>query len=218
MLLNQPLVKAIQIKEVFIIKRKYEKASHQPAATQRLKVRCSTDETIAWTYRVCTTCSDGDTDEHVEHPTCQRTGGRPRPFRANPSRLPGASMMDKANPTTTFGVFKPVGHTLIAFYTEDELNAAVAALMRLGFLKSSMVRYSAAEMAAQVDAELLAASPLANFGYELDLIHLHTDLAKKGCCFLVVDAPTDVLSAQVAALVPSIKPATAQHYGHLLIG
>lgn len=125
--------------------------------------------------------------------------------------------MDKTTPPTTFGVFKPVGHTLIAFYTEDELKSAVAALTTLGFLNSSMVRYSAAEMAAQVAAELLAASPLANFGYELDLVHLHGDLAKKGCCFLVVDAPTDILAAQVAALVQSIKPATAQHYGHLLI-
>ena len=125
--------------------------------------------------------------------------------------------MDKTAPPTSFGVFKPVGHTLIAFYTEDELKAAVAALTTLGFLNSSMVRYSAAEMAAQVDAELLAASPLANFGYAFDLIHLHGDLAKKGCCFLVVDAPTDILSAQVAALVQSIEPATAQHYGHLLI-
>jgi hypothetical protein len=125
--------------------------------------------------------------------------------------------MDKMAPPTTFGVFKPVGHTLIAFYTEDELRSTVQALTTLGFLNSSMVRYSAKEMAAQVDAQSLTASPLANFGYELDLVHLHGDLAKRGCCFLVVEAPTDILSAQVAALVQSIKPATAQHYGHLLI-
>lgn len=72
-------------------------------------------------------------------------------------------------------------------------------------------------MATQVDAQLLAASPLASFGYELDLIRVHGDLAKKGCSFLVVDAPTDVLAAQVAELVHSIKPATAQHYGLLMI-
>lgn len=125
--------------------------------------------------------------------------------------------MNKTEPPTTFGVFKPVGHTLIAFHTEAELQAAVVALNAMGFSESSLVHYSAAEMAAQVDAELLAASPLANFGYEIDLIRVHGDLAKQGCSFLVVDAPTDELAAQVADLVHAIKPATAQHYGRFMI-
>jgi hypothetical protein len=125
--------------------------------------------------------------------------------------------MNETDPPTTFGVFKPVGHTLIAFHNEDELQSAFSAVRGLGFPDASMVHYSAAQMVAQVDAELLAASPLAGFGYELDLIHAHRDLALQGCCFLVVYAPSDVLSAQVKTLVNSIKPASAQHYGHLLI-
>jgi hypothetical protein len=80
-----------------------------------------------------------------------------------------------------------------------------------------MVHYSAAEMVAQIDAELLAASPLAGFGYELSLIYVHRDLALNGCCFLVVFAPNVGLSDLVKELVDAIKPPTAQHYGHLLI-
>ena len=125
--------------------------------------------------------------------------------------------MNKTDPPTTFGVFKPVGHTLIAFHTEDELEAATVTLTAMGFLPTSLVRYSSAEMAAQVDDELLNASSLANFGYEIDLIRVHGDLAKQGCSFLVVDAPTDGLAAQVADLVHAIKPATAQHYGRFMI-
>jgi hypothetical protein len=125
--------------------------------------------------------------------------------------------MKDTDHTSTFGVFKPVGHTLIGFHTDEELQSALEALRALGFLDASVVHYSAAEMAAQVEAELLDASPLANFGYELDLIRIHGDLAKKGGSFLLVEAPTDVLSAQVADLVRAIKPATAQHYGTLLI-
>lgn len=125
--------------------------------------------------------------------------------------------MNKQNPPTTFGVFKPVGHTLIAFHTRDELEAAQTKLLTLGFGSSSMVHYTASEMRAQVDAELLTANPLANFGYELDLIRAHGELAKQGCSFLVVDAPTDALADQVAELVHSIQPATAQHYGRFLI-
>jgi hypothetical protein len=121
-------------------------------------------------------------------------------------------IMNETDTPSTFGVFKPVGHTLIAFHTEDEL-----ALKALGFADSALVHFSGVEMAAQVEAELLAANPLANFGYELDLIRAHGALAKEGCSFLVVHAPTDELSAQVAELVRTMKPATAQHYGRLLI-
>jgi hypothetical protein len=51
----------------------------------------------------------------------------------------------------------------------------------------------------------------------LDLIRVHKALAEQGCSFLVVDAPTDALAAQVAGLVRTMKPASAQHYGRLLI-
>ncbi len=125
--------------------------------------------------------------------------------------------MDKSNPPTTLGVFKPVGHTLIAFRTADELEAASTALLMLGFASDSLVRYTAAEMKAQVDSELLRSSVVANFGYEIDLIKVHGKLADEGCSFLIVDAPSDALAGQVAELVHRIKPASAQHYGLILI-
>lgn len=125
--------------------------------------------------------------------------------------------MDKSNPPTTFGVFKPVGHTLIAFRTAEELESASTALLMLGFAPDSMVHYTAAEMKAQVDSELLRSSVIANFGYEIDLIKVHGKLADEGCGFLVVDAPSDALAGQVAGLVDRIKPASAQHYGRILI-
>lgn len=125
--------------------------------------------------------------------------------------------MDKSNPPTSFGVFKPVGHTIIAFYTADEMRSAQEKLSGLGFEPPSMVIYTASEMQAQVDAELLAPSPMANFGYELELVRMHGDLAQQGCSFLVVDAPTEALAGQVAELVRAIQPATAQHYGRFMI-
>ena len=125
--------------------------------------------------------------------------------------------MEKSNPPTAFGVFKPVGHTLIAFPTEDQLRSAQAALSAMGFAPGSMVRYSPSEMKAQVVAELLDASPFASFGYEIDLIRQHKILAEQGCSFLVVEAPTDELADQVAALVRDTKPTAAQQYGHFMI-
>ncbi|MES2947717.1 MAG: hypothetical protein V4858_04160 [Pseudomonadota bacterium] len=125
--------------------------------------------------------------------------------------------MDKTNPPTTFGVFKPVGHTLIAFRTEDGLQDAIAKLETQGIPSASMVHYTAAEMKRQADTELLAADPLANFGYELDLVREHKKLAEQGCSFLVVETPTDTLAGQVADFVRTAKPAAAQRYGRFMI-
>jgi hypothetical protein len=72
-------------------------------------------------------------------------------------------------------------------------------------------------MLAQCNAQLLKHNPLANFGYELDLIKVHKALAEQGCSFLVIEAPTEDLAAKVATLVGQIKPVAAQHYGSLLI-
>ena len=125
--------------------------------------------------------------------------------------------MNKSNPPTTLGVFKPVGHTLIAFRTTEELDSATTALQALGFAPESIVRYTPGEMKAQVQSQLQQCSAIANFGYEIDLIKAHGKLADEGCSFLVVDAPSDGLAGQVADLVHRIKPAIAQHYGRVLI-
>lgn len=125
--------------------------------------------------------------------------------------------MDKSNPPTAFGVFKPVGHTVVALQTDALLQNAQTKLGEMGFAPSSMVRYSASEMESLVDAGLTEASPLAAFGYELDLLQQYKVLAAQGCSFLVVEAPTNELSSQVADWVQSVQPALAQHYGQFMI-
>jgi len=125
--------------------------------------------------------------------------------------------MDKTNPPTTFGVFKPVGHTLMAFHTVDALQAAQQVLAEKGFGPARLVHYTPQEMLAQVDTELQNASPLANFGYELDLVRLHKAFAEDGCSFLVVETGDDASARLVADLVPILQPATAQRYGRFMI-
>jgi hypothetical protein len=125
--------------------------------------------------------------------------------------------MDKAHPPETFGVFKPVDHTVIAFWSQRDLEQAVAALAGLGFDTAGFTRYSPLEMLVQIDAELLNKSPLASFGYELDLIHAHRVLAQKGCSFLVVHVPQKQRADQVTQVARDSHAATAQHYGTFLV-
>ena len=125
--------------------------------------------------------------------------------------------MDKTHPPETFGVFKPVGHTVMAFRSAIDQQAAVNALLDQKFSDSDLVRYSPEEMKAQVDAELQNASALAGFGYELDLIKMHRALAEDGCSFLIVHAPEDAQAELVASVARSTKAVAAQHYGRFMI-
>lgn len=125
--------------------------------------------------------------------------------------------MEKSDPPTSFGVFKPTGHTVIAFSSVGELEKAADALLAKGFSSADMVRYSPQEMAAQVDADLLKASPLASVGQELNLVKAHRALAEKGCSFLVVHAPEDAQAELVDAVLQTVKPASAQRYGRFMI-
>jgi hypothetical protein len=125
--------------------------------------------------------------------------------------------MDKAHPPESFGVFKPVGHTVMAFRSVVDLEAAATALAQQGFSHAAMVRYTPQEMVQQAEAEQQAAGPLAAFGYELDLVKVHRALAQQGCSFLVVHAPSDELAGRVAAIARAMKAEAAQHYGHFMI-
>ena len=110
-----------------------------------------------------------------------------------------------------------MGHTLLAFRTAGDVQAAVHALLEQGFAATAMVSYSSEAMKAQVDAELQTASSLASFGYELNLIHEHRALADTGCSFLVVQAPDDEQAERVAVVARRLKAAAAQRYGNFII-
>ncbi len=125
--------------------------------------------------------------------------------------------MDKSNPPETFGVFKPVGHTVMAFKTAEGLDGATAELIEAGFSGADLVSYSPQEMAKLAHAEREAASPLAAFGYELELVNTHLALAESGCSFLVVPAPEDEQLERVAEVAQQFKAASAQHYGRFMI-
>jgi hypothetical protein len=124
--------------------------------------------------------------------------------------------MDKKNIPESFGVFKPVGHVVITFRTLADLQAAESALSEQGFAASEMVRYTPAEMIAQVDAEVERASPLAAIGQDLNLIKAHREFAQEGCSFLVVHAPEQAHVDKVDAVAHQLKAVAAQRYGRFV--
>lgn len=125
--------------------------------------------------------------------------------------------MDKTDPPTSFGVFKPVGHIVIAFPTAHDMECAAESLRGLGFGLADLVRYSPEEMTAQVDLEMHGAGLMASLGQELNLIRAHRALAQNGFSFLVVHAPGDERAAQVATIAKAQNAAVAQRYGRFII-
>jgi len=125
--------------------------------------------------------------------------------------------MEKTDPPKSFGVFKPVGHTVIAFRSAADLQGAAEALTDLGFAASALTRYTPGEMMAQVDRELPGASGLASIGQEMNLIKAHRALAVSGCSFLVVQVPDEEQAEQATAVAKSHRAAAAQRYGRFII-
>lgn len=125
--------------------------------------------------------------------------------------------MDKSRPPKSFGVFKPTGHTVIAFESSDHADRAAEALQQHGFHGEALVRYSPAEMLAQVVSDMHTASPIAAVGHELNLVLAHGELAKAGCHFLVVHTPDSKQVRTVSQVIEHIGAKAAQRYGAFIV-
>jgi hypothetical protein len=118
---------------------------------------------------------------------------------------------------TSFGVFKPVGHTVISFPSADQADQARMALGQLGVAGDDIHSYTDGEMLTQIDRDIRQAGPLASIGQEMNLVLAHQALAEEGYHWLIVHTPKDELARQVAACVKPLGAERAQLYGHFII-
>jgi hypothetical protein len=106
--------------------------------------------------------------------------------------------MDKQDPPTSHGVFKPVGHVVISFPSAQDQTQAAQALHALGLGSDEITPYSADEMSAQIETDLQRATALASLGQELNLVKAQGELAALGYHFLVVQVGDDEMARRVA--------------------
>lgn len=125
--------------------------------------------------------------------------------------------MDKNDPPRAFGVFKPSGHTVIAFRNEASLNDAVEALVRTGFPESALTIYTPEEMLTQSQSDIDNAGTLATVGQELNLVKVHHDIARRGGHFLVVETDDDEQAEKAAAVARQFGAELAQRYGKFMV-
>ena len=125
--------------------------------------------------------------------------------------------MTEAKQAHAYGVFKPVGHVIVAFPSRDESEYANTALLASGFGEDDIVSYTPEQMLAQVEHDLANASTLAGIGQELNLVKAHGELARQGSSFLVVRARSQDAADTIAQVAMHCHASRAQRYGSLVI-
>ncbi len=127
------------------------------------------------------------------------------------------SAVDKNDPPRAYGVFKPVGHTLIAFHDEATLRGAVDRLVASGVDSATLTTYTSEEMLAQTADDLQNAGPLATIGQELNLVKAHNEMAKNGGHFLVMETDKDEQAELATQVAKEFDARLAQRYGRFTV-
>jgi hypothetical protein len=125
--------------------------------------------------------------------------------------------MEKNDAPESFGVFKPVGHVVLAFKNVEDRDAARQALAAGGFADDTMVQYGADEMKRQLGDQIDDASVVADFGYEIVRSQHYYNLAKHGHVWLVVHAPKLEQAQEVARIAGEHQAVLGDRYGSLVL-
>ena len=118
---------------------------------------------------------------------------------------------------TSFGVFSPTGHVVMAFATDGEAERARQLLVNNGFAQGDVTHYNKDEVMAELEkSEKQAKSPV-QIGQEVAKVDEYLVLAKQGCGFLVLHAPEDEAAKRAVTIVKPLGLKFAEKYNRLTI-
>jgi len=113
------------------------------------------------------------------------------------------------------GNFYPTHHVLIAFEQRQQADAAHQALREAGFDQIRQIDDNT--MASTSQKGLDSAGLFAAMGASLKMVELHLTLAKEGCHFLLVHAPSDEDTEKLMQVIRRGSFRIAQKYRRLVI-
>jgi hypothetical protein len=125
--------------------------------------------------------------------------------------------MTKSQIPTSFGVFSPTGHVVMAFGNDAEARTARQALIRAGISGDAITHFSAAEVIKQIEISRESENKLFQLGQEEEKVKRYGELANEDCGFLVVYAPSDKDSKRVMDIISPLEPKFAEKYNRLTI-
>lgn len=125
--------------------------------------------------------------------------------------------MTKGDVPRSFGAFKPVGHIVVAFQSDERASEALQALRSAGFEAEDILQYSAVEELEEMEDLLGLTTGTAEFGHEVALMRRYRELAAEGCGWLIIYAPNDSQAQLAASVVRRHDAKLAERYGHLVV-
>jgi len=118
---------------------------------------------------------------------------------------------------TSFGVFSPTGHIVMAFPNNDCAVMARAALLAEGFNDSDVTRYTKEDVILECEKSSEHTVDPLQVGQDMAKIAEYLALAKEGCGFLVVHAPEEERSKQAVKVVQPYGLKFAEKYNRLTL-
>jgi hypothetical protein len=125
--------------------------------------------------------------------------------------------MTKTHMPTSFGVFSPTGNVVVAFDSDVDARKARQALISGGIGVDEITVYRGDEVLSQIEGSRKSDNKLFQLGQEEEKVKRYDELAKRGCGFLVVYAPSDDDSNHVMEIVHPLKPKFAEKYNRLTL-
>jgi len=125
--------------------------------------------------------------------------------------------MSKGEMPTSFGVFSPRGHIMIAFESNAVAQKARQTLIDGGVSADRITYYGSAEALSQIEGSRETDNKIFQLGQEEEKVKRYTELAKNGAGFVVVYAPSDDETKQVMDLIHPLKPKFAEKYNLLTL-
>jgi hypothetical protein len=118
---------------------------------------------------------------------------------------------------TSFGVFSPTGHVVMAFATDGEAERARQLLVNNGFVEGDVTHYNKDEVMAELEKSEEQANSPVQIGQEVAKVDEYLVLAKQGCGFLVLHAPEDEAAKRAVTIVKPLGLKFAEKYNRLTI-
>jgi hypothetical protein len=118
----------------------------------------------------------------------------------------------------SFGTFKPVGYTVLAYAGEDAARGALERLKQAGVRDEDVLIASSENLFGHVKAQMPEATGMiGSQGYEVVLMKRYLGIAQEGGWWLMVWSPEDADVARIKSLLAQQAPLAAAHYGRIMI-
>lgn len=121
------------------------------------------------------------------------------------------------NLPTSFGSFKPTGHVMIGLPDLASTQALHSALADAGWPHDHVVTFTPRETVEEMSALIDNASPLAGFGFEINMMRRYLAEARRGTRWLLVKADGEETLQRLADVAQRHGARLAVSYGPVMV-